>query len=374
MTLRDEADRRRSERRARGVAHGRIALAATTGLLAGAGVMLARSVRERRHRDTGGQARELANLLALAQSIVAAPDLQTAMDLLLHAVGRAARSPWSAVYLVGPTGTELILSATRGTVDAAILPKSIPLTATLHVTTDHVLPGAKGAPHSILNVPLTCQGAPVGLVVTGRRLSERFRPDESSAVSRIAIHSSDALRRVIEIEELRSMASQDSLTGLDNKRRFLDNLAEEVARAKRYNQPLTLIMLDIGQFNAHNDAGGHLAGDARLIHLAGVMRSAIRSSDHPARLGGDEFAVICPMTGRDEAVTVASRVKAMMTDMGTESKESSITVSIGTATFPDDADTGESLFSAADTALYAAKRAGGDQIGSTELEPSLKLF
>lgn len=358
MSQRDDADRRRAERRARRIAHGRIALAATTGLLAGAGMMLARSVRERGYRDVSGHARELSNLLALAQSIVAAPDLSSAVDRLLHAAARAARSQWSAVYLVDPINKDLVLAGSRGEAEAGVLPESIPLTSTQHVSTDRALPGSKGGPHSVLCVPMTCQGEPVGLIVTGRRISERYRPEESASVSRLAIHSSDALRRIVEIEELRGLAARDPLTGLDNKLRFLEALTEECARAARYNHPLSLLMLDLDRFKSYNDNHGHPAGDKRLQRLSEVLRKVVRASDRPSRIGGDEFAVLCPMTGLNDAVAIAERIRSMMAD------DPATTVSIGSATFPIDATTSESLFSIADTALYAAKRAGGDQVCS----------
>jgi diguanylate cyclase (GGDEF)-like protein len=190
----------------------------------------------------------------------------------------------------------------------------------------------------------------VGLVVTGRRLSERFRPDESSAVSRIAIHSSDALRRVIEIEELRSNASRDSVTGLDNKTRFLDDLAEAVERATRYKQPLALIMIDTDGQKAANEKRDP-SFDKRLVLTANTLRAEIRSSDHPARIGYTEFAVICPMTGGEEATAIANRVKQAIINAEGNSSGDVPSIGVGIAIFPEDSDKSTSLYAAAEQDL-----------------------
>lgn len=170
---------------------------------------------------------------------------------------------------------------------------------------------------------------------------------------------------------LAQLALTDGLTGLYNHRHFHERLALEVARSQRSGLPLSLVMLDVDRFKQLNDAYGHPAGDEVLRQLARVLTETRRANDLVARYGGEEFAVILVDTARVTAGKVAERIRERIAEhdfsdaaaiAGKGTTRLAVTVSLGVATFPDDgADTG-ALVRAADSALYAAKRAGRDRI------------
>ena len=160
-------------------------------------------------------------------------------------------------------------------------------------------------------------------------------------------------------QALEQLATQDGLTGLYNRRAFNALLEEEVARSRRFKHSLSLLMIDIDHFKRVNDTYGHQAGDAILQGLSERLTGQSRALDRVCRYGGEEIAMILPET--DDAVGLAERLRAAVEeapfDIGT-GKVVSITVSIGAACCPGDADTAPTLVSAADTALYDAKEGG----------------
>ena len=161
-------------------------------------------------------------------------------------------------------------------------------------------------------------------------------------------------------------ALTDPLTGLWNRRWMGEALEREVARAVRFGQEISMIILDVDDFKKINDRHGHLQGDLVLERVADRVREATRSIDVAARYGGDELALTLVETGRDGARTVAERLgertRAMEIPMREGEGSMSVTLSLGIATIPDSANDLESLVDAADRALLRAKRAGKDQI------------
>jgi diguanylate cyclase (GGDEF)-like protein len=167
------------------------------------------------------------------------------------------------------------------------------------------------------------------------------------------------------ILRLDEAAKTDPLTGLSNRRAFDALFDEELYRAKRLKLPLTLMLVDLDGLKGINDAHGHAAGDSALKCVAEVLR-ANRRTDRCARLGGDEFAVLLPATAGTAAVQVAQRVCEELRTRG--GCDFPVTLSLGIATTPQDGETTDELYRAADSALYAAKRRGGDQaVGANAL-------
>jgi diguanylate cyclase (GGDEF)-like protein len=156
---------------------------------------------------------------------------------------------------------------------------------------------------------------------------------------------------------LRHIADHDELTGLLNRRSFRAALQRHLAAARRYGPGGALLMLDLDGFKTVNDTRGHTAGDALILACAEALQARVRESDLLARLGGDEFAVLLPTGGREEASTVALALLSAVRRVG-----EGVTVSIGIAVSDGerDADLDEAL-AAADRAMYAAKRAGGNR-------------
>ena len=166
------------------------------------------------------------------------------------------------------------------------------------------------------------------------------------------------------MRELRRLATHDSLTGLLNRRAFDALLHEEVQRARRFNHPLSLIIVDLDHFKFVNDTYGHAAGDAVLVAAARRIESGLRGIDRVARIGGEEFAVLLMETPAQEAIIVARRLVAAMQAapiQATASVSLPITLSAGVASLPVSSAPHFSLQVAADQALYAAKHAGRDR-------------
>jgi diguanylate cyclase (GGDEF)-like protein len=158
------------------------------------------------------------------------------------------------------------------------------------------------------------------------------------------------------------MSITDPLTGLHNRRYLEARLAEELSRSKRYNYPLSFMMIDIDDFKLYNDRNGHQAGDRALEITAQCLRAELRKVDVASRYGGEEFSILLPQTSLEEAGVIADRIrrKIMTTSFphGKTQPLNSVTVSIGLSTFSSTLDSTEAIVRAADRALYHAKNHG----------------
>jgi diguanylate cyclase (GGDEF)-like protein len=153
------------------------------------------------------------------------------------------------------------------------------------------------------------------------------------------------------LAENERLARFDSLTGVFNRRGFDERYAEELSRAARLHEPCALLVFDVDEFKAVNDARGHEEGDRVLQRVAALLRSGTREHDIAVRLGGDEFALFLPETTKEEAKAVAERV-------GAAARRDGISLSAGGACWPDDCVDPSRVMALADEQLYAAKRAG----------------
>lgn len=167
-------------------------------------------------------------------------------------------------------------------------------------------------------------------------------------------------RRQFELEgQLSREARSDSLTGLLNRRALGEILAEEAERARRYERPLSILLLDIDHFKRVNDEFGHDLGDEVLYQMAQTCLSSLRASDRVGRWGGEEFLVLLPETSPEEALVLAERLrqKVAETVCTARGRRMQVTVSIGVASLAPD-ESWESTYARVDGALYEAKRGG----------------
>jgi diguanylate cyclase (GGDEF)-like protein/PAS domain S-box-containing protein len=153
-------------------------------------------------------------------------------------------------------------------------------------------------------------------------------------------------------DHLRRQALSDSLTGLANHRRLFEVLQAEICRTKRTEREFSLVLLDLDGLKEINDRFGHLAGNRALCRLGQILADCCRSVDTAARQGGDEFALVLPETGAAAATLVARRICDLLAK---DTEEPALSVSVGVASYPKDADTIGTLLYAADMALYAMK-------------------
>ena len=166
-----------------------------------------------------------------------------------------------------------------------------------------------------------------------------------------------------ELAESRRLLSQDPLTGSDNRRAMESILAREIASARRNQEPLSIVMIDIDRFKQINDSHGHPAGDAALIHLAQAARALLRGNDAFVRYGGDEFVLVLPETDSKGAVIAGERLRAVLVRQPLLQGQQKLvlTLSGGVSSLRPEDDT-DSLLARADAALYTAKRQGRDRI------------
>jgi len=153
-------------------------------------------------------------------------------------------------------------------------------------------------------------------------------------------------------DHLRRQAWSDSLTGLANHGRLFDVLHAEICRSKRTAREFSLILLDLDGLKEINDRYGHLVGNRALCRLAQILGDCSRSVDTAARQGGDEFALVLPESSAAAAALVARRVRDLLSN---DAEEPSLSVSVGIATYPKDAETIGTLLYVADRDLYAMK-------------------
>ena len=165
--------------------------------------------------------------------------------------------------------------------------------------------------------------------------------------------------------ELKTLITRDSLTGCFNHRKFVEDSRKEIIRARRYQNYLSLLIVDVDHFKSVNDTHGHPAGDKVLQRVTEVMSKQLRASDTLYRYGGEEFTIFLPETNKQGAHTVAERIRSRIeyTQIPISGDQFiTVTVSIGIASFPDDAVNGKELLAKADQALYAAKNSGRNRV------------
>src|SRR5437870_9973252 len=158
------------------------------------------------------------------------------------------------------------------------------------------------------------------------------------------------------------MSITDPLTGLLNRRYLEARLTEELSRSKRYDYPLSFMMIDIDDFKFYNDRNGHQAGDRALEITAQCLRAALRKVDVASRYGGEEFSILLPQTTLQEAGVIADRIRRKIMSAeyphGKTQPLGAVTVSIGLSSYSPSLDSAETIVRAADRALYHAKSHG----------------
>jgi diguanylate cyclase (GGDEF)-like protein len=202
------------------------------------------------------------------------------------------------------------------------------------------------------------------IITRRKQLSEALHRTVSLKTALMDVFSTAGLLRVpvlIEYDELKKLnlnAVTDSLTELYNRRVFNEFFERELNRAKRYNQPLGLVMMDMHRFKEVNDKHGHPRGDEVLRMAAATLKKALRTSDFAFRIGGDEFALVLPQTDAPQSLALSRRVETVFADT-LKSLQLNVTVGMdyGVANYPQDADNADELVRIADERLYERKHA-----------------
>ncbi|WP_342117340.1 GGDEF domain-containing protein [Pseudoduganella sp. OTU4001] len=201
-----------------------------------------------------------------------------------------------------------------------------------------------------------------------RLASERICDELAGRASRLTAQRDELHAIVLErTAEQSRLANTDSLTGLANRRHFMEHGSREVSRARRYRQPLAMLLLDIDHFKEINDNFGHPAGDKVIAAVANACRTSGRGSDLAGRIGGEEFAVLLPETNAIAAQLAAERLRRKIADLDLAAHgiTRAITASIGVAVLQGSETALEALLARADQALYLAKQTGRNRVVST---------
>ena len=213
---------------------------------------------------------------------------------------------------------------------------------------------------SILGVPLMLRNETIGALFLQADKPDAYDPDQIRLVETIANQASIAMGNAQLFEQIQNMAVTDSLTGAYNRRYFYEYAENEIARSRRYQTEMSLLMIDIDHFKEVNDKFGHLVGDETLKMVVKACLEMLRKVDLLCRFGGEEFTVLLPRTMEKDAIVVAERICSAIASKSLFAEEGivSVTVSIGLTQLRDKDQTLTDLISEADKAMYAAKEAG----------------
>lgn len=240
--------------------------------------------------------------------------------------------------------------------------------------------GARGQKEkgSLLAVPMMGGGELLGVLNFERPQKSDFGPDEMDFFAAVADQVGIAVQNARLHEQTVALSITDPLTGVHNRRHLFQQLEAELARASRFETPLTMLMIDIDHFKHLNDTAGHAAGDDVLRQVCQLLRGNLRKVDTLARYGGEEFVVLLPQISRAEAIEVAEKLRTSIAESNLEQGKTQpggkVTISVGLATLPFDARDQAKLVDSADAALYASKRSGRNKVTAyapgMELEPT----
>ena len=249
---------------------------------------------------------------------------------------------------------------------------------------DILFPSINKEAASVAVVPLIRNHKLIGSLNLASNESSRFIAGSGTdLIKRLSAILAVCIENAINNEKLKLLGLSDALTGIHNRRYFMQRLEEEVVRGLRQKLPVSCLFIDIDHFKAFNDLYGHAVGDEVLRYVAEIIKDQMRMSDVLARYGGEEFAVLLTNTDTNLAQDIAERIRSSIADAVLSVKslpdDLHITVSIGCTTMPKTSDSntnvaflGETLLSAADHALYTSKGSGRNCINVTDFDEIAK--
>lgn len=219
---------------------------------------------------------------------------------------------------------------------------------------------------SLIATPLRVRGKTLGILYLDDYKPREFKHREIAILNLLSTQATLAIEKMHLLERAEYLAITDELTQLYNHRYFSNALSNEIYRAARYGHALSLIILDIDDFKKYNDNYGHPLGNFVLSFMSEIFKKNIRNADTAARYGGEEFVIVSPENNKKEALILAERIRKDVERLCrpevSRGIAAPVTLSIGVASFPEDADGEEGLVNRADKALYKAKKAGKNRV------------
>ena len=342
-------------------------------------------VNARLHERIVADAAQMASLVQLANAVGSTSDLERIMHIALDTVRHLFHSTSGLIYRVEEEDGCLWYVDSFG-YPAEVVEK---LTDRPYVKADECWAVARGslvavddlttaepdcrtleklAYGSTICMGMTAGGKTLGVLHVRSEKPNAFSEEDQQLALAIADQVALALQRALLFEEINRLAVTDPLTGVFNVRRLEAVLIDEVSRARRYQRPVSFLMIDVDNLKAYNDNLGHQKGDVVLSQIASIISSSTRDVDKVFRYGGDEFCVVLPETDSYDAMVVAEKVCRSVSDFHFPGEEDihgrSLTISIGVAAFPGDTGDEDGLVRKADEALYAAKQAGRNSVSN----------
>ncbi|MFA5728313.1 MAG: diguanylate cyclase [Candidatus Neomarinimicrobiota bacterium] len=217
---------------------------------------------------------------------------------------------------------------------------------------------------SCLGIPLEIGRKRLGGILLESNKAQNYLQEESDTLALFGKNISEILSRMNIYHSMKDLAMIDGLTGIYNHRAFKERLQVEIERSRRYENTLTLMILDLDKFKRINDTYGHLFGDLVLKKTASIIRGSVRTVDTVARYGGEEFAVILINTDKNSCYMTAERIRSNMQSFVFEKDgvREHMTISIGMAEYPTDGTDVPTVISNSDMAMYHSKRLGGNKV------------
>jgi diguanylate cyclase (GGDEF)-like protein/putative nucleotidyltransferase with HDIG domain len=334
--------------------------------------------KEYSHEQLREQDEEITLLNRLTAIITSSMSIQMIFESFAQELKKVVDIDWATTALID--GTELYFVALSTTIGSAWQPgEKIPLEGTaaelvyrerqavyeadlkrhcrFWTGERHLQQGIR----SMVYLPLSVADRNIGSLIFASRKPNAYSRRQIRLLGKVALQIAAPIENAQLYARMEQRSRIDMLTGLFNRHHFEERLEEEISRNSRYSDVFSIFMIDLDNFKTYNDAHGHPAGDILLSQIGKIIKNSVRNADQAFRYGGDEFVVILPRTASDDANIVAERVRERIA--GEMKKKSiAVTCSIGLASYPADGVLASELIRVADTALYHAKRAGGDRI------------
>lgn len=321
-------------------------------------------------------------LFDVLRESAASQNLESVLDTLAQRLGPVLRFREVAVLIKRPDG-ELAVRAAWGFADATkVLGRTVrpgegltgdavasgkPVVVTDVASSPDYLAfwGEVARTGTFIAVPIRAGGETIGMLALTRPPTDPLKAAESRYLAAVADQVALAIKNAQLFLKLEELSTKDELTGLPNRRYLNERLERDIAEAKRWQHPLSVLVIDIDHFKKLNDREGHAAGDEALVAVARAIERVLRAVDVVTRWGGEEFVVILGRTGLDDAQIVAEKVRVAVSEIEVSSAKGQpfghLSVSVGVAELTG-GEAASSLVQRADRAVYVSKRAGRNRV------------
>ena len=327
-----------------------------------------------------------------AEQIDAIEPAQTYESILTQALELVSAERGS-LMLFDEAANELTMKAARGMAEpvsavanvrmgegiaGSVLSEGRALVTTMDQLGRQTLPERRYKTKSFISYPIAIGQRKIGVLNLADKIGgAAYDAADLSVIELVGPQIALALERAAwqqRANQFQLMSITDPLTGLHNRRYMEARLAEELSRSRRYDYPMSFMMIDIDDFKLYNDRNGHQAGDRALEIVAQCLRAALRKVDVASRYGGEEFSILLPQTDLQEAGVIADRIRRKVSETkfphGDAQPFGSVTVSIGLSSYSAALDSAEAIIRAADRALYHAKSHGKNRAYAYQSAPA----